>query len=224
VNDRNADAATAVTKEIEAGGGEATAVLADVSIREELDSLIHAAISRAGRLDILVNNVAAPLGGLVEETRDETWRTVQSVTLDSTFYGIRAAIPVMAARGGGSIINISSGAALGGEIGLAAYGSAKAAVIQLTQTAAVENAARKIRVNAICPGPIETPPMIAFLEGFPGGREGFERQIPARRIGRPEEIANVALFLASDEASYITGAVIVVDGGITARNASPRTD
>jgi meso-butanediol dehydrogenase/(S,S)-butanediol dehydrogenase/diacetyl reductase len=224
VNDRNADAATAVTKEIEAGGGEATAVLADVSIREELDSLIHAAISRAGRLDILVNNVAAPLGGLVEETRDETWRTVQSVTLDSTFYGIRAAIPVMAARGGGSIINISSGAALGGEIGLAAYGSAKAAVIQLTQTAAVENAARKIRVNAICPGPIETPPMIAFLEGFPGGREGFERQIPARRIGRPEEIANVALFLASDEASYITGAVIVVDGGISARNASPRTD
>jgi meso-butanediol dehydrogenase/(S,S)-butanediol dehydrogenase/diacetyl reductase len=145
------------------------------------------------------------------------------VTLDGTFFGTRAALAAMAKQGSGSIINISSGAALGGEPGLAAYGAAKAAVVNLTQTAAVENGPLGIRVNAILPGPIETPPLLAFVEAT-GGREAWARQIPARRLGRPEEMAAVALFLATDESSYISGAAIVADGGIAARTSAPRFD
>jgi len=147
---------------------------------------------------------------------DELWRGVFAVTLNATFYGMRAAIPAMAASGGGSIINTASAAGLGGIGGLGAYGAAKAAVLNLTRTAAMEAAARNIRVNAVCPGSIDTPPLRMFVDALPGGREGFERQIPVKRIGRAEEIANVALFLASDEASYLTGSVIIADGGVLA--------
>src|SRR5262249_43994510 len=157
-------------------------------------------VLRHGRLDVLVNNAALPIPGSVEATSAEDWRRVFAVTLDGTFNGTRFAIPLMARQGGGAIVNVASGAGLGGEPGLAAYAAAKAAVINLTRTAAVENAARGVRVNVICPGPIETPPLLGFLGVWPGGRAAFERQIPARRLGRPEEIAAVALFLASDEA------------------------
>ncbi len=115
----------------------------------------------------------------------------------------------------------ASGAGLRGQIGLGAYGAAKAAVVNLTQTAAVENARAGIRVNAICPGAIGTPPFLAWVEQFPGGLDRFERQIPLGRIGRPDEIAQVALFLASDESSYVTGAVFVADGGVAAVLGSP---
>jgi NAD(P)-dependent dehydrogenase (short-subunit alcohol dehydrogenase family) len=152
---------------------------------------------------------------------DELWRAVFAVTLDATFFGIRAAIPVMAAQGGGSIINTSSAAGLGGVASLAAYGTAKAGVIALTKTAALETAARRIRVNTICPGSIDTPPLGAFVDSLPGGRAAFERGIPARRIGLPDEIASVALFLASDESSYVTGAVLVADGGVAAMLGAP---
>ena len=224
VNDVDPDRAASVAKEIGEAGGVASACVGDVSRPADVDALIDAARSRYGGLHVLVNNAAHPLGGTVEGTTPEDWRAVFSVTLDGTFYGVQAAIRAMAAQGGGSVINIASGAGLGGEVGLAAYAAAKAAVLNLTQTAAVENAERNVRVNAICPGPIETPPMLAFMDVFPGGREAFERQIPAQRIGQPEEIAAVALFLASDEASYVTGATLVADGGVTARNASPRAE
>ena len=165
---------------------------------------------------MLLNNAALPAFGRVEDMSDELWRAVFSVTLDAPFYGVRAAIPAMAATGGGSVINMASAAGLGGVAGLAAYGAAKAAVLNLTRTAAIEAAARKVRVNAVCPGSIDTPPLRMFVDALPGGRDGFERQISAKRIGQPEEIANVALFLASDEASYLTGSVIVADGGVLA--------
>jgi meso-butanediol dehydrogenase/(S,S)-butanediol dehydrogenase/diacetyl reductase len=168
-----------------------------------------------------VNNAAAPAFGRVEETPDELWRAVFAVTLDATFFGLRAAIPVMAAHGGGSIINTSSAAGLNGTPNLGAYGTAKAAVIALTKTAAIEAAGRGIRVNTICPGSIDTPPLGAFVDSLPGGRAAFAKAIPVRRIGLPEEIANVALFLASDESSYVTGAVLVADGGATALLGNP---
>jgi meso-butanediol dehydrogenase/(S,S)-butanediol dehydrogenase/diacetyl reductase len=221
VNDVRAEAAGAVAREIESQGGRALACPGDVSRSDQVDALVRAAIERFSRLDVMVNNAASPLGGAVAQTSDADWRTVHSVTLDGTFYGTRAAIAAMAARGG-SIVNVASGAALGGEPGLGAYAAAKAAVLNLTRTAAVENAARGIRINAICPGPIETPPLVAYLGVFPGGRGSFERQIPMQRLGRPEEMAAVATFLASDEASYVTGAVIVADGGVAARTAAPR--
>jgi meso-butanediol dehydrogenase / (S,S)-butanediol dehydrogenase / diacetyl reductase len=182
------------------------------------------AISTFGRIDILMNNAAAPHGGPVSATSDADWRRVMSVTLDGVFHGVRAALGPMIAQGSGSIINISSGAGLGGEVMLGAYGAAKAAVINLTKTAAVENAASGVRINCICPGPIATPPLEAWLSAIPGGAEAFAKQIPAKRIGKPEEIAAVAVFLASDEASYVTGAIVVADGGVNARTGTPRFD
>ncbi len=221
VNDVNGEAAARVVKEIEAAGGSAVAFPADVADARAVEALVREATSRFGRLDVLVNNAAAVIPGPVEAIGDADWRRTQSVTLDGVFHGIRAALPVMAAQGGGSIINIASGAAVAGEPGLGAYGAAKAAVVNLTKTAAVENAARGVRVNTILPGPIETPPLLAAVEAT-GGRAGWERQIPCGRLGRPEEMAAVALFLASDDASYVHGAAIVADGGVAARTNSPR--
>jgi meso-butanediol dehydrogenase/(S,S)-butanediol dehydrogenase/diacetyl reductase len=221
VNDLNADSASRVAKEIEAAGGSARAFPADVSDARQVEALIRAATSAFGRLDVLVNNAAAVVPGPVEAISDADWRRTHGTTLDGVFFGMRAALPVMAAQGGGAIINVSSGAALGGEPGLAAYAAAKAAIVSLTKTAAVENAARGVRINTILPGPIETPPLLAAVEAT-GGRAGWERQIPCGRLGRPEEMAAVALFLASDDASYVHGAAIVADGGVAARTNSPR--
>jgi NAD(P)-dependent dehydrogenase (short-subunit alcohol dehydrogenase family) len=216
VNDIRPDAAEEVVGEIVAAGGYATSFVADVAQSERVQAMVTETVARFGRLDVLLNNAASPAFGRVEDMTDELWRAVFAVTLDATFYGMRAAIPAMAVNGGGSIINTASAAGLGGVAGLVAYGAAKAAVLNLTRTAAIEAAARKIRINAICPGSIDTPPLRMFVDALPGGRAGFERQIPAKRIGQPEEIANVALFLASDEASYLTGSVIVADGGVLA--------
>jgi meso-butanediol dehydrogenase/(S,S)-butanediol dehydrogenase/diacetyl reductase len=221
VNDVDADSANRVAKEIGAAGGAAIAFPADVGDPRQVEALVREATFRFGRLDVLVNNAAAVIPGPLESISDAEWRRTQSVTLDGVFYGIRAAVPVMAAQGGGAIINIASGAAVAGEPGLAAYGAAKAAVVNLTKTAAVENAARGVRINTILPGPIETPPLLAAVEAT-GGRAGWERQIPCGRLGRPEEMAAVALFLASDEASYVHGAAIIADGGVAARTNSPR--
>jgi meso-butanediol dehydrogenase/(S,S)-butanediol dehydrogenase/diacetyl reductase len=221
VNDLDAEAATRVAKEIEAAGGIAAAFPADVADPRQVEALIREATSRFGRLDVLVNNAAAVIPGPLESISDADWRRTQAVTLDGVFFGIRAALPVMAAQGGGSIINIASGAAVAGEPGLAAYGAAKAAVVNLTKTASVENAARGVRVNTILPGPIETPPLLAAVEAT-GGRAGWDRQIPCGRLGKPEEMASVALFLASDDASYVHGAAIIADGGVAARTNSPR--
>jgi meso-butanediol dehydrogenase / (S,S)-butanediol dehydrogenase / diacetyl reductase len=216
VNDIRPEAAEEVVAAIAAAGGRASAFVADVGQSERVQAMIEETVARHGRLDVLVNNAAAPAFGRIEDMPDDLWRAVFAVTLDATFYGLRAAIPVMAARGGGSIINTASAAGMGGVVGLAAYGAAKAAVLNLTRTAAIEAAARNVRVNAICPGSIDTPPFRMFVDALPGGLAGFERQIPVKRIGRPEEMANVALFLASDEASYLTGATIVADGGVLA--------
>jgi meso-butanediol dehydrogenase/(S,S)-butanediol dehydrogenase/diacetyl reductase len=221
VNDVNSDAATRVAKEIEAAGGIAAPFPADVGDSRQVEALVRDATSRFGRLDVLVNNAAAVIPGPLESISDADWRRTQAVTLDGVFFGMRAALPVMAAQGGGAIINIASGAAIAGEPGLAAYGAAKAAVVNLTKTAAVENAARGVRVNTILPGPIATPPLLAAVEAT-GGRAGWERQIPCGRLGTPEEMAAVALFLASDEASYVHGAAIIADGGVAARTNSPR--
>ena len=224
VSDVRTDAAVGVAKEIEAAGGSARSAATDVSDPRQVGELVARTQAAFGRVDVMVNNAAAPVGGLLAEMSDENWRRVQSVTLDGVFYGVRAALGVKVPQRSGSIINISSGAGLGGEYALGAYGAAKAAVINLTQTAAVENTRHGVRVNAICPGPIATPPLLAWIDHVPGGRAAFEAQIPAKRIGRPEEIANVALFLASDEASYVSGAVFVADGGVAARTAAPRFD
>ncbi len=224
VGDLSPQGAEAVASEIAVHGGRAHAVRVDVAISSEVEAIVDEAVRRFGRIDILMNNAASPHGAPVAATTDEDWRRVMSVTLDGVFYGTRAALKRMVEQGSGSILNISSGAGLGGEVMLGAYGAAKAAVINLTKTAAVENSGCGVRVNCICPGPIATPPLAAWLGAIPGGAEAFAKQIPARRIGEPDEIAAVAVFLASDEASYVTGAIVVADGGVNARTGTPRFD
>jgi meso-butanediol dehydrogenase/(S,S)-butanediol dehydrogenase/diacetyl reductase len=222
VNDLRPEAAADTVAAVQAAGGQAHARAADVGSSAAVAALLDEAVARWGRLDIVVNNAASPHAAAVADTSDEDWRRVMGVTLDGVFYGIREGLARMVPAGSGSIINIASGAGLGGELGLGAYGAAKAAVINLTKTAAVECAATGVRVNVICPGPIDTPPLHAWLASIPGAAERFAGQIPAGRLGRPEEMAAVALFLASDEASYVTGSMILADGGVNARTATPR--
>jgi meso-butanediol dehydrogenase/(S,S)-butanediol dehydrogenase/diacetyl reductase len=224
VGDLSFDGASSVAAVITEKGGRSVGKQVDVADSEAVEALVEEAVVMFGRIDIMMNNAASPHGAPVSATTDDDWRRVMSVTLDGTFFGVRAALRRMLTQGSGSILNISSGAGLGGEVMLGAYGAAKAAVINLTKTAAVENAPHGVRVNCICPGPIATPPLAAWLGAIPGGEEAFAKQIPARRIGQAEEIASVAVFLASDEASYVTGAVVVADGGVNARTGTPRFD
>jgi len=196
---------------------------ADIGIPDSAGMLADLALKRFGRLDIWVNNAAHTRFGSVAGHSDEDWDAVMRVTLNGAFYGTRSALHAMLQNpeAGGTIINISSGAALAGEAGLAAYGAAKAALVNLTRTTAVENARAGIRCNVILPGPIATAPMLAAAESSPGGVTGWADQLVPGRLGQPEEIANALCFLASRQASYINGAVLCVDGGVSARTNSP---
>ncbi len=224
VNDIRGDAAASVAAEITAAGGRATSVTADAANADQVNTMINEAATTFGGLHVLMNNAAAPLIATIETVTDEMWRTVFAATLDSALFSMRAAIPIMVKQGGGSIINTASAAGFGGVPVLGAYGAAKAALINLTKTVAVENAGQGIRANAICPGSIGTPPFMEFVKMVPGGIKFFERQIPMRRIGQPEEIAQVALFLASDESSYVTASVIAADGGVLGSLGPPPQD
>ena len=221
VNAFHAESAEAAAATIRQHGGVALALSGDVSDPRVTRALVDRAVSEFGRLDVLHNNAATPHSALITEMSDADWRGVLSVTLDSVFYGMRAALPVMIGQGSGSIISTTSSSGLGGAARFGAYGAAKAAVENLTRVAAVENARHGVRVNTICPGTVESRAAGAWLDSLPGGRRSYEAQIPQRRVGLAEEVANVAVFLASDEASYVNGATFVVDGGVAARIALP---
>lgn len=222
VSDRVAEAAEATAHAITEQGGRALSMACDVADEEQVHALIERTVSELGALHVLVNNAAMVRHAPVAETPTKQWKKSLAVTLDGTFFGVRAALAVMNKQGSGSIINISSGAGLAGEPNHNAYGAAKAAVLNLTKLAAVENARHGVRINSICPGPIDTETLRWALDQRPGGLQGFVDQIPAQRLGRVEDVANAALFLASDEATYVNGAVLTVDGGIAARSGAPR--
>lgn len=203
----------------------ALGLVADIGAADTADKLSTLALRSFSELHIWINNAALVRWGPVAEFRNEDWDAVFRVTLDAAFYGIRSAIGAMRGNRGpdrGAIINIASGAALGGEEGLGAYGAAKAALINLTRTTAVEHAREGIRCNVILPGPIATPPMLAAAAQAPGGVTGWESQTVPGRMGQPEEIANAVSFLVSSQASYINGATLSVDGGVSARTNTPR--
>ncbi|MFO1466092.1 MAG: SDR family NAD(P)-dependent oxidoreductase [Steroidobacteraceae bacterium] len=197
-----------------------TAQACDVTNSTAVDALVDSAVQRFGKLDVMVNNVGVSVPGWLKDATDENYQRVLALTLSSTFFGIRAALRVMLPRGAGSIINISSGAGFGGAPGLATYGAAKAGVNNLTMSAAVENARSGVRINAISPGAIRTPAILAWAENLPGGVPAYEATLLPGRFGRPEEIAAAALFLASDEASFVNGAVLPVDGAACCRVAA----
>jgi NAD(P)-dependent dehydrogenase (short-subunit alcohol dehydrogenase family) len=188
----------------------------DVTSRESWARVVDKAVSLYGGIDILVNDAGIYVPGLnVDNTTEETWNKILSINLTGTFIGTQLCVPHMRKAGGGAVVNISSIAGLVGGNG-AAYSASKAGVTLLTKDNAVELAKDSIRVNSIHPGGVLTP-MTDFIKTMQGGEELIKNMCPMARMGTAEEIAKGALFLASDDASYVTGAELVIDGGMTAR-------
>ena len=226
--DRNGAAAEETVSIIKGEGGNAAAFTADVSRAAEVEAMVAACLKAYGRIDVLDNNVGiAEMGNVVEVTEAE-WDRVFAVNLKSAYLAMKHVIPVMEKQGGGSIINISSIASIRHMgISYVTYGTSKAAMNQMTRTTAVQFARDHIRVNAILPGLMKTP-MVQHSAGLAasysaGDVEAMWRardaQVPMGHMGDAWDVANAALFLASDESRYVTGLELVVDGGLTVRSA-----
>jgi NAD(P)-dependent dehydrogenase (short-subunit alcohol dehydrogenase family) len=217
------DAGEKVAAEIAEGGGQAHYVHADVSSEADAEAMVRAAVGRFGRLDVLYNNAGIMPADdeSVVDTLDATWDKVLAVNVKGVAHGCRFGIPAMLANGGGSIVNVASFVAwMGAATPQIAYTSSKGAVLAMTREIAVEYARRGIRCNALCPGPIETPLLMQLLSDEQKKQRRFVH-IPMGRLGQAEELAKAALFLASDDSSFMTGTSLIVDGGITAAYVTP---
>ena len=203
--------ANLLVEEIEAAGGEAFALAADVSRREDAEMLVDETVSRFGGLDILVNNAGIWKGSPIDEMSDLEWSEMVAVNLTGTFHVVRAAVPAMKTARSGRIINISSTAGQRGEAFCSHYAATKGAVISMTKSLAVELASDGILVNCVAPGWVATDMTRETLLG--PEREAILSAIPLGRVGTPEEIAGAVLFLASELATFVTGEILNVNGG-----------
>jgi NAD(P)-dependent dehydrogenase (short-subunit alcohol dehydrogenase family) len=221
VLDRDGDAAARLVESLGDGAARALVMAADVTDRAAVEEATARAAATFGRIDVVYNNAGVPVGfGPVADLTAADWNLSLAVNVTGTLYCTQAALPHLRSAGGGSIVNQSSVAALVGIPGLAAYSASKGAVVALTRTLAAELAPEGIRVNVICAGTVDTPMARPLLVAR--GRGDVElgakltaERYPIGRIGTPEEIARAALFLASDESSFVTGAVLTADGGMT---------
>ncbi len=215
VADVRLDAAEETVALIEAAGGEAIAIAADVASEVQVQAMVAATVDHFGRLDCACNNAAAG-GGFrpLQDVRAENWDRCHEVTLKGVWLCMKYEIPAMLAAGGGAIVNIASLSGVRGEAHQSPYSAAKGGVIALTRTAAAENAQLGLRVNAINPGGILTPSLDDYFERVPGAREHTANTHAMRRLGRPEEVADAVAYLCSERASFITGHSLNVDGGI----------
>ncbi len=214
VRDSSAEAAA-----LERAGGRAVATTCDVSREEDVAAIFATTRETVGRIDILVNAAGIGLPGTIAATTFDEWRRVVDVNLTGVFLCCREAVRAMRPQGSGVIVNVASELALVGAAEMAAYCASKGGVLQLTRALAADHAREGIRVNAVCPGPVETA-LLDDLIAAAADPEAERRAIVAStllgRLGRPDEIARAILFLASDDSSYVVGAALVADGGITA--------
>ncbi|MCS6925335.1 MAG: glucose 1-dehydrogenase [Candidatus Binatia bacterium] len=198
-------------------GGQAIAVRTDVTKASDVQAMVDSALRHYGRLDILINNAGATLFKGIEDTSEEEWDRIIDTNLKSIFLCCKAAIPAMRQSGGGSIVNIASVAGLIGMPEHFAYCAAKAGAIHLTRSLALDHGREHIRINCICPGGVRTPMLAEVIDiNNPAELERIGQQHALGRIAEPEEIARVSLFLCTPDASFMTGAVVTVDGGIAA--------
>ena len=216
--DVNADAGAAVAAALREAGAEARFVAADVTDGEALRDVVADAVEAFGRLDCAAN--CAGVGGghaSTHEYPEDEWDRIVEINLRGTWLAMRAEIEAMLDGGGGAIVNVSSTLGLRGSPFAAPYSASKHAVLGLTRTAALEYAAQGIRVNAVCPGAIDTPMMDATFERFPGFREALTGFVPMGRMGGPDEVAGAIAWLSSDAASFVTGEALTVEGGLLSR-------
>ena len=223
VVDLCSETAEATAQEIREAGGDARAVAADVSKAKDAEAMVRFAEKNYGRLNVVFNNAGVfhPKDESVTDTPEEIWDFVIDVNLKGVFLGCKYAVPALLRAGGGSIVNTASFVAvMGAAVPQIAYTASKGGVLAMTREIAVEFARQNIRANSLCPGPVETP-LLAELLADPARRNRRLVHIPAGRFARAEEMANAALFLASDESSYVNGSTFLVDGGITAAYITP---
>lgn len=207
---------------IAAAGGQAVWIKMDAAEPDAVQATLQLALDRWGSVDVLVNNAGYGEPGLLADCSIESWNRTLAVTLTSVFLGLKYCLPLMRRQGRGVVVNTASISGTAGDYGMSAYNAAKAGVINLTRSAALECAQDGIRVNCICPGGIDT----RVTQVLAGARAGEVRRAmaavhPLGRMGEADEIAHAILFLASDEASFITGASLVADGGLTAQTGLP---
>ena len=205
----------------EAGGHYVQTNVADP---DSVRALYAAAAERFGGIDVLYNNagIMPPDDASILETEPDAWDRVQAVNAKGVYLCCKFGIPFLLERGGGSVINVASFVAMvGAATSQIAYTASKGAVLSMTRELAVEFARRGVRVNALCPGPVETPLLMRLFQDDPAAYERRRVHLPMGRLARPREIANAALFLAGDESSYVNGATFLVDGGLTAAYVTP---
>ncbi len=213
VNRQGGEETVALVRE---AGGEASFFEADVADGAQVEAAVAATVKQLGPLRWASNNAAGGAGSFLplHEIDDRTWSRTIDVCLKGIFHGMKYEIPAMLEAGGGSIVNISTASVAKGEAFLGAYVAAKGGVEALTRTGAAEYSARGIRVNAVAPGGFETPGLMRYFERFPEQKEATVRQHAMRRVGKPAEIAEAVVWLASDRASFVTGSCVGVDGGV----------
>lgn len=218
VSGRRADAGTGLADELRSLGVQAEYLRADVTHEADQRALVRHAIERFGRLDVAVNNAGAEgqLAPVTEQT-EANYRVTFDTNVLGVLLGMKHQMTVMLAQGGGAIVNLSSIAGHVGMAGASVYAASKHAVEGLTKCAALEGAAAGVRVNAVAPGPVQTNMLERFTGGNADAKAGLFGMVPAKRGGSPEEIAQTIVFLASGKARYLTGQIVVVDGGYTAQ-------
>lgn len=210
---RDAAAGEALAEELRGRGGQALFVATDVTAPRGVEALVAAGLQRFDRLDVAVNNAGLEVTGPIEGGDEAAFDRAFDTNVKGVWRALRAEIPALVRGGGGAVVNLSSVAGMRGMPGASVYAATKFAVEGLTRSAALELATAKIRVNAVAPGPVATPMLDRFTGGHP---EIMAQRVPLGRLAAPEEIARAVLWLASDEASYVTGTTLAVDGGFLA--------